>query len=78
MTPHRPACWHIPQQSQAEGKLLTQDPTHRRGSFSLARALQESGRTEEAIAAWEAYLRLDDSSSWAETARRNLGILRGD
>jgi tetratricopeptide (TPR) repeat protein len=58
-------------------QLLKLDPSHRRGAFGLARALQEAGRNEEAIAAWQAYLQLDSTSSWADTARRNLQQLQG-
>ncbi len=57
-------------------RLLAAHPDHRRGAFSLARSLQEAGRTTEAIAAWEAFLRLDDTSSWAVQARRHLQELR--
>ncbi len=56
--------------------VLKLDPRHKRAAFSLARCLQEDGRPAEAIAAWEAYLELDETSSWADTARRNLKNLR--
>jgi tetratricopeptide (TPR) repeat protein len=59
-------------------RLLTLDPRHRRGAYALARALQASERTAEAIAAWQAYLQLDDTSAWAEEARRNLRQLQGE
>ena len=52
------------------------DPGFKRAAFGLARSLQESGRLTAAIAAWERYLNLDDSSSWSRTARDNLAKLR--
>lgn len=55
---------------------LARDPRFKRAAFGLARSLQEGGHTERAIAAWEAYLVLDDTSSWASAARRNLEALR--
>jgi tetratricopeptide (TPR) repeat protein len=59
-------------------KLLNLDPHHRRGTFGLARALQEGGFSQEAMAAWEAYLDLDNQSTWAESARRNLEKLQSE
>jgi len=59
-------------------RLLTLAPDHRRGTFGLARSLQEAGHREEAIAAWESYLILDDTSAWAEEARQNLQLLRSE
>ena len=58
--------------------LLATDPEHRRGVFGLARSLQEGGRKEAAIAAWQRYLAIDNDSSWADVARRNLRSLQGD
>lgn len=58
--------------------LLSVAPDHRRGTFGLARSLQESGQTQEALAVWRTYLELDATSSWADEARRNLEILQGD
>ena len=55
---------------------LGRDPGFKRASFGLARSLQEAGHTDRAIAAWQAYLELDDSSSWAGAARRNLAELQ--
>lgn len=57
-------------------QVLRLDPRHRRAAFGLARSLQEENRLQEAAQAWEAYLELDSTSSWAETARRNLQKLR--
>jgi Flp pilus assembly protein TadD len=58
--------------------LLTVKPAHRRGAFGLARALQEAGRRGEAAQAWEEYLALDSTSSWADIARRNLQQIRSE
>jgi len=59
-------------------RLVGVVPGHREGAYSLARSLQETGRRTEAIAAWEAYLRLDTTSGWADKARRALRELRGE
>ncbi len=59
-------------------RVLALDPQHRRGTFGLARALQEAGRTQEAVVAWQSYLELDATSSWADEARRNLELLQGE
>ena len=53
-------------------------PDFQRAAFGLARAEQESGRREAAIAAWDHYLELDATSSWADTARRNLKQLQSE
>ncbi|MBU8871108.1 MAG: tetratricopeptide repeat protein [Gemmatimonadales bacterium] len=45
---------------------------HQRAAFSLARSLQEAGHVAQARAAWQRYLDLDDTSSWATAARRHL------
>ncbi|MFT5233344.1 MAG: tetratricopeptide (TPR) repeat protein [Candidatus Krumholzibacteriia bacterium] len=50
-------------------------PGFKRAAFGLARSYQEDGQTDRAIAAWQAYLQLDSTSSWATTAQRNLNIL---
>jgi len=47
-------------------------PNHKRGVFSLARSLQEAGNKAGAKAAWQRYLKLDSTSGWAKTARKNL------
>lgn len=51
-------------------------PGFQRAAFSLARSQQEAGHHQAAIAAWQAYLSLDGTSSWARTARRNLRQLQ--
>lgn len=43
--------------------------------FNRALALQMSGQTEDARAAWQAYLTIDDRSGWADEARTRLRIL---
>lgn len=40
--------------------------------FNRALALQMSGLTEEARAAWQSYLAIDDRSGWADEARARL------
>ncbi len=56
--------------------LLILDKTDKRAAFGYARSLQEAGDTPGAIAAWEAYLKLDQDSGWADSARQNLESLR--
>ena len=43
--------------------------------FNRALALQASGLLNEAKAAWQAYLTIDDRSGWADDARTRLRIL---
>jgi len=57
---------------------LAVDPKHKRAAYGLARSLQEGGYTTEAIAAWNRYLELDSTTSWAAAARRNLKLLQDD
>jgi tetratricopeptide (TPR) repeat protein len=57
---------------------LAVDPELKRAAFGLARSLQEGQHVAEAIAAWNLYLELDATSSWAAAARRNLKILQDD
>lgn|GEM_PF-1086419 len=58
------------------GLVLERDPADKRAAFGYARSRQEAGDRQGAIAAWEAYLRLDGDSNWAAAARRNLESLR--
>lgn len=58
------------------GLALKQDPAHTRAAFGLARAYQAADRVREALAAWERYLELDSTSSWADTARNNRRKLK--
>jgi len=57
---------------------LAVDPQLKRAAFGLARSLQEGKHTDQAIAAWNRYLELDSTTSWAEAARRNLKLLQDD
>jgi tetratricopeptide (TPR) repeat protein len=43
--------------------------------FNRALALQMSGLTDDARAAWQAFLTIDDRSGWADEARARLRIL---
>ncbi len=56
--------------------LLKIDPGNKRAAFGYARSLQEAGDKPGAMAAWQAYLKLDSSSGWADSARKNLESLR--
>ena len=58
------------------GKVLEKDPQHSRAQYGLARSLEAAGKKGAAIRAWGRYLELDDSSSWASTARRSLEALQ--
>jgi tetratricopeptide (TPR) repeat protein len=57
---------------------LAVDPGLKRAAFGLARSLQEGEHKTEAIAAWNRYLELDSTTSWAAAARRNLKLLQDD
>lgn len=58
-------------------EVLAHHPDHRRACFGRARALHEAGDREAALAAWTRYLELDDTSPWADEARRLRRSLRG-
>lgn len=53
-------------------------PGFKRAAFGLARSYQEGGHRDQAIDAWQKYLELDSTSSWATTAQRNLRKLQDD
>jgi tetratricopeptide (TPR) repeat protein len=53
-------------------RALASDPSFADAHFNLAMTLQELKREDEARAHWEAYLKLDPESKWAEIARRHL------
>ena len=57
---------------------LDVDPDLKRAAFGLARSLQEGQHPERAIAAWQHYLELDGTSSWATSARRHLKMLQDE
>jgi tetratricopeptide (TPR) repeat protein len=66
-----------PEESIAEfQRVLRLAPTYADAYFNLAEALAHLGRHEAARRNWEAYLRFDSSSPWAEEARRRLYELR--
>jgi len=56
--------------------VLDLDGSDKRAIFSLARSLQEDGQRQKAMKTWKRYLDLDSTSSWADSARRNLKKLR--
>ena len=53
-------------------RALASDPSFADAHFNLAMTLQELGQVDEARQHWEAYLKLDPESKWAEIARRHL------
>jgi len=53
-------------------RALVLAPDDRAAKFGLAKTLQDLGRTAEAAAAWNGYLKLDPSSGWADEARAAL------
>jgi tetratricopeptide (TPR) repeat protein len=57
-------------------KVLSLEGEHKRAVFGMARSLQEDGQKQKAMKAWDQYLELDSTSSWADVARRNLKKLR--
>jgi tetratricopeptide (TPR) repeat protein len=62
----------IPAAMESFQRALTSDPSFADAHFNLAMTLQELGREDEARQHWEAYLKLDPESKWAEIARRHL------
>jgi tetratricopeptide (TPR) repeat protein len=54
-------------------QALEHDPSFADAHFNLAMAYQEQGRVPEARPHWQAYLRLEPKSPWADIARRHLG-----
>lgn len=72
------ACFHAGDYGAALPGLeraLGIDPSLLRARWTLALCLQRMGRSEEAIAAWRAYLELDSTSAWATQAREHLAEL---
>ncbi len=57
---------------------LNYRPGFKRAAFGLARSYQEGGHTKQAVSAWNNYLEIDATSSWAATARRNLKKLQDE
>lgn len=53
-------------------RALGSDPAFADAHFNLAMAYHDAGRAADAKPHWEAYLRLDPDSQWAEIARRHL------
>ena len=53
-------------------RALSSDPSFADAHFNLAMALTDLDRHAEARTHWEAYLKLDPESQWAEIARRHL------
>ena len=56
--------------------VLDLDDKHKRAVFGLARSLQEDGQKDKAMRAWNRYLALDSTSSWAKVAKQNYRKLR--
>ncbi len=56
-------------------RALEIDPRMPEALFNRALALQAAGLRDEARAAWQAYLTVDDRSGWADEARARLRIL---
>ena len=57
-------------------EVLNIEAGHKRAVFGLARSLQEDGQKQKSIKAWQQYIKLDSTTSWADVARRNLEKLR--
>jgi tetratricopeptide (TPR) repeat protein len=54
-----------------EGALVNR-PGDARARYNLADSLDELGRRAEAAPHWQAYLKLDPISEWADHARKRL------
>ena len=55
-------------------RAVGSDPGFADAHFNLAMSLTELGRIRDARGHWEAYLELDPQGSWADIARRHLGL----
>jgi tetratricopeptide (TPR) repeat protein len=53
-------------------KTIREDPEFADAHFNLGRVLERTGERHEAREHWEAYLRLDPTSQWADYVRRLL------
>jgi tetratricopeptide (TPR) repeat protein len=62
----------IPEAIASFKRALASDPSFADAHFNLAMAYHDAGRGKDARQHWEAYLRLDPDSQWAEIARRHL------
>ncbi|MFG0283354.1 MAG: tetratricopeptide repeat protein [Phycisphaerales bacterium JB039] len=58
--------------TEALAKALTADPQFADAHFNRASCLMRLGRSADARAHWQAYLKLDSSSEWARQAREAL------
>lgn len=60
---------------EAAHRAVTESPSLPEARFNLALALEQCLLLRQAARAWEAYLRLDSHSGWAEEARKHLRYL---
>ncbi|MBF0304353.1 MAG: tetratricopeptide repeat protein, partial [Alphaproteobacteria bacterium] len=56
----------------ALGQAVDADPDHADAHYNLALCLESVGRWAEARVHWRRYLTLDETSPWADVARRHL------
>lgn len=57
-------------------QALAVNPSYSDAHFNLALLCERSGQALQAVAHWKAYLKLDNGSSWANVARRQLDRLK--
>ncbi len=72
--------WHKLQYEDALGKFtaaLQQSPQFAEAQYNLATLYQKQGKLAQAENAWERYLQIDSTSTWASVARDQLATLRG-
>ncbi len=67
---------NAPKAAENYEKALALNPGYADAHFNLALLAERTGDPLRAMRHWKAYLRLDHSSSWAETARKQLERLR--
>jgi CHAT domain-containing protein len=67
---NRPSLY--PQALDAADRALRLAPDAREALFNRALIIERLGLTEQARAAWQRYVQIDPSSSWADEARRHL------
>jgi tetratricopeptide (TPR) repeat protein len=65
-------CGRLEEALSAFRRALLCEPEYADAHYNLAETLAQSGSPEEAVRHWEAYLRLDPSSTWAEVVRQRL------
>jgi CHAT domain-containing protein len=67
---------HFADAAEYAARALEIDPRQESAAFNVALALEKLANRFAAVAAWDAYLELDDDSEWSVEARRHVETLR--